>query len=154
MKTEFPWDKPASRAFEKVVLSLIGILSLASAPFCFLAVMAVLYGGVASDNPKSKIPIYYSISISALISLVGIFLAVVGWKLIKSKKPETEELFRPFYPWIKRVGGLFSISFGLEGIMWLRQHKMQLGIGNIVLGITLMVIILWGKKIKQYFEKQ
>ena len=154
MKTEISDQKPAPRLLEKTVLSFIGVLSLIFAPFCFLFVAAMLYGIFGPANQKYKIEIYYSLSFAALFAVLGVLLAVAGWKLIKSKQSQSEKLITTFYPWFRRVGWLFVGSFGLDGILNITQGKYREGTSKLIVAIILLVITLQGHKIREYFEKE
>jgi hypothetical protein len=154
MKIEISDQKPAPRILEKTVLSVIGVLSLIFVPFCFLAVAAMLYGLFGSINPKYKLEIYYSLSFAALFSVLGVLLAVAGWRLIRSKQSQTEELITAFYPWFRRVGWLFVSSLALDGMLTVLQRSFGEGSRKIMAAIILLLITIRGHKVREYFKKE
>jgi len=116
-------------------------------------VAAMLYGIFGPANQKFRIEIYYSVSFAALFSVLGTLLAVTGWKLLKCKQSQTEDLITPFYPWFRRVGWLFAGSFALDGALKIIQGNFKEAVSKIIVSLIVLFMTRRRGKLKGQYEK-
>lgn len=129
---------PKRRDISKPVGLIFGIITLAFVPVSFLFAIAIIFGATMTENSQTD----WSLTIAGVVlGVLSVFLAVVGWRLIKVRKGWTGDLFAPYTLWLRVPGWIFL----LIGLIKLIQRNLS-GLWVIVIGIVL--IVLSGKKEK------